>query len=285
MTGEAASDIERQVRWLMTLRLVTVTTLLICAFAVELLLRPADTLRPLFTLAAVAYGMVLLYAVLYRGLRDARGFALGQLVGDALVVTFFVAITGGAESPMSFLYLLPITIASLLLYRSGGLCLAGISWTLYASLIVFGLLLAVADRMARNELTLHRDLNLPHALGYGLAQALALIPGVSRSGGTISGGLLLGYRREEAARYSFLLAIPAVLMSGLFELREIGGDQTPAWGPTILATVIAFGVGYAAIAWFLRYISTHRFTPFVVYRVILGILIIGAVSFGLIPAI
>ncbi|MEV5412846.1 undecaprenyl-diphosphate phosphatase [Thermopolyspora sp. NPDC052614] len=153
------------------------------------------------------------------------------------------------------------------------------------SLIVFGLLLAVADRVARNELTLSRDLGLPHALGYGLAQSLALIPGVSRSGGTISGGLLLGYRREEAARYSFLLAIPAVLMSGLFELREIGGDQSPAWGPTILATVIAFGVGYAAIAWFLKYISTHRFTPFVVYRVIVGILIIGAVSFGLIPAI
>jgi two-component system sensor histidine kinase PilS (NtrC family) len=139
MTGDATSDIERQVRWLMTLRLVTVTTLLICAFAVELLLRPAETLRPLFTLAAVAYGMVLLYAVLYRGLREARGFALGQLVGDALVVTFFVAITGGAESPMSFLYLLPITVASLLLFRSGGLCLAGISWSLYAGMIVFGL--------------------------------------------------------------------------------------------------------------------------------------------------
>lgn len=154
-----------------------------------------------------------------------------------------------------------------------------------ASLIVFGLLLAVADRMARNEFTLSKDLNLPHALGYGIAQSLALIPGVSRSGGTISGGLLLGYRREEAARYSFLLAIPAVLMSGLFELREIGGDETPAWGPTILATVVAFGVGYAAIAWFLRYVSTHRFTPFVVYRVLLGLLIIGAVSLGLLPAI
>lgn len=153
------------------------------------------------------------------------------------------------------------------------------------SLIVFGLLLAVADRIARNRLTLSADLTLPHAMGYGLAQSLALIPGVSRSGGTISGGLLLGYRREEATRYSFLLAIPAVLMSGLFELREIGGGQTPAWGPTILATVVAFGVGYAAIAWLLKFISTHRFTPFVVYRVVLGVLIIGAVSFGLIPAI
>ncbi len=153
------------------------------------------------------------------------------------------------------------------------------------SLIVFGLLLAVADRIARNERTLNADLNLPHALGYGFAQSLALIPGVSRSGGTISAGLLLGYRREEAARYSFLLAIPAVLMSGFFELAEIGGDETPAWGPTILATVVSFVVGYAVIAWFLKFISTNRFTPFVVYRVILGLVIIGLVSFDVIPAI
>jgi undecaprenyl-diphosphatase len=153
------------------------------------------------------------------------------------------------------------------------------------SLIVFGLLLAVADRIARNQRTLNADLNLPHALGYGFAQSLALIPGVSRSGGTISAGLLLGYRREEAARYSFLLAIPAVLMSGFFELAEIGGDQTPAWGPTILATIVSFVVGYAVIAWFLKFISTNRFTPFVVYRVILGLVIIGLVSFDVIPAI
>ena len=133
------SEIERQVRWLMTLRGVTVTTLLICAFAVELLLRPADTLRPLFTLAAVAYGMVLLYAVLHRWLKGTRLFVVVQLIGDALVVTFFVAITGGIDSPMSFLYLLPIAVASLLLYRSGGLALAGVCWSLYAALAAFGL--------------------------------------------------------------------------------------------------------------------------------------------------
>ncbi|WP_245966565.1 undecaprenyl-diphosphate phosphatase [Sphaerisporangium album] len=153
-----------------------------------------------------------------------------------------------------------------------------------ACLIVFGLLLAVADRLARNELTLDKNLNLPHALTYGLAQALALIPGVSRSGGTTGAGLLLGYRREEAAEYSFLLAIPAVLMSGVLELFKIGDGATPNWGPTILATVVSFAVGYAAIAWFLRYISTHRFTPFIVYRVLLGLVVIGAVSFDLIPA-
>ncbi|GGL00783.1 undecaprenyl-diphosphatase [Sphaerisporangium melleum] len=153
-----------------------------------------------------------------------------------------------------------------------------------ACLIVFGLLLAVADRLARNELTLDKNLNLPHALTYGLAQALALIPGVSRSGGTTGAGLLLGYRREEAAEYSFLLAVPAVLMSGALELFKIGEGPAPAWGPTIVATVVSFAVGYAAIAWFLRYISTHRFTPFIIYRVLLGILVIAAVTTNVIPA-
>ncbi|GAA5079212.1 undecaprenyl-diphosphate phosphatase [Thermocatellispora tengchongensis] len=153
-------------------------------------------------------------------------------------------------------------------------------------LITFGLLLALADHLARNELTLDKHLNAPHALTYGFAQALALIPGVSRSGGTTGAGLLLGYRREEAAEYSFLLAIPAVLMSGVLELFEIGGENgTPDWGPTILATIVSFAVGYAAIAWFLRYISTHRFTGFVIYRVALGILVIALVSFGVIPAL
>jgi len=153
-----------------------------------------------------------------------------------------------------------------------------------ACLIVFGLLLAVADHFARNELTLDKHLNLPHALTYGLAQSLALIPGVSRSGGTTGAGLLLGYRREEAAEYSFLLAIPAVLMSGVLELFEIGEGRAPAWGPTILATIVSFAVGYAAIAWFLRYIATHRFTGFVIYRVLLGIAVIALVGFGVIPA-
>ncbi|MFI6445841.1 undecaprenyl-diphosphate phosphatase [Kitasatospora sp. NPDC050543] len=150
------------------------------------------------------------------------------------------------------------------------------------TLIVFGLILAVADRSrAVRYARPISDLTLPHAIGYGLAQSLALIPGVSRSGGTISAGLLLGYSREAAARYSFLLAIPAVLASGTLELFKIGEGPAPAWGPTILATLIAFVVGYAAIAWFLKYISTHSFTPFVVYRVLLGVLIITLVTLGI----
>lgn len=150
-----------------------------------------------------------------------------------------------------------------------------------ATLIGFGLVLAIADRLGRNARSLS-ELNLPHALGYGFAQALALIPGVSRSGGTISAGLFLGYDREAAARYSFLLAIPAVVASGVLELTKIGEGPAPAWGPTLLATIVAFGVGYAVIVWFLRYISTHRFTGFVVYRVLAGLLLIGLVAGGII---
>ncbi|HUR05757.1 MAG TPA: undecaprenyl-diphosphate phosphatase [Nonomuraea sp.] len=152
------------------------------------------------------------------------------------------------------------------------------------TLIVFGIILWFADHTARNRLTLEKHLSFTHAIVYGFAQALALIPGVSRSGGTITAGLLLDYRREDAAKYSFLLAIPAVLSSGLLEVAQIGEGQAPAWGPTILATIISFIVGYAAVAWFLKYIGTHRFTAFVVYRILLGLFVILAVTIGWIPA-
>ncbi|MEU7862148.1 undecaprenyl-diphosphate phosphatase [Nonomuraea sp. NPDC049141] len=152
------------------------------------------------------------------------------------------------------------------------------------TLIVFAIILWFADHTARNKLTLEKHLSFTHAIVYGFAQALALIPGVSRSGGTITAGLLLDYRREDAAKYSFLLAIPAVLSSGLLEVAQIGGTTAPAWGPTILATIISFFVGYAAVAWFLKYIGSHRFTAFVVYRILLGLFVILAVTIGWIPA-
>jgi undecaprenyl-diphosphatase len=148
-------------------------------------------------------------------------------------------------------------------------------------LIGFGILLGLADRYARNRRNLD-ELTLKHGAYFGLAQALALIPGVSRSGGTITGGLLMGYTRAAAARYSFLLAIPAVMTSGIFKLFDIGDDTAPAWGPTIFATVVAFGVGFAVIAWFLRYISSERssFLPFVLYRVAAGVAILVLVQTG-----
>ncbi|GAA1025752.1 MULTISPECIES: undecaprenyl-diphosphate phosphatase [Amycolatopsis] len=148
------------------------------------------------------------------------------------------------------------------------------------TLIVFGLILLFADRTAKQQRTLDH-LNVPHGLVYGFAQALALIPGVSRSGGTTSAGLLMGYTRSEAAEYSFLLAVPAVFGSGLYKLTDIGKNgENAQWGPTILATLVAFGVGYLVIAWLMAYIKKRSFVPFVIYRVVLGIVLFGLVFGG-----
>lgn len=139
-------------------------------------------------------------------------------------------------------------------------------WITVAMLAGFGLIIGIFDRLAKNVRPLE-SLTWKHGILFGLAQSLALIPGVSRSGATITAGLAMGYKREAAARYAFLLAIPAVLGSGIYKLFDIGSDPVPpAWGPIALATVVAFAVGYAVIAWLLRYISTHDFTPFVIYR-------------------
>ena len=155
------------------------------------------------------------------------------------------------------------------------------------ALIVFSLILYWADRVGAKKRDLG-DLTVPHGIIYGLAQAMALIPGVSRSGGTITAGLFLGYTRSAAARYSFLLAIPAVLGSGFFQAYEaLTGDVEGAgvaWGPTILATVLAFGVGLAVIAWLLRYLAHGSFVPFVVYRIALGVLVLVLVQTGVFAA-
>ncbi len=147
-------------------------------------------------------------------------------------------------------------------------------WITAAMLAGFGVVIGIADRTARNARPLE-SLTWGHGVVFGLAQSLALVPGVSRSGATISAGLALGYTREAAARYSFLLAIPAVVGSGLFKLADISSDPVPpAWGPILLATVISFVVGYAVIAWLLRYISTHDFMPFVYYRIGLAVVVV-----------
>lgn len=139
-------------------------------------------------------------------------------------------------------------------------------WITVSMLAGVAIVLWLADRYAVNNTRDLSRLTWGHGIVFGLAQSAALIPGVSRSGATISAGLLMGYDRPSAARYSFLLAIPAVFGSGLYKLKDIGHDATVAWGPTILATVIAFFVGYAVIAWLLRYISNHNFSIFVWYR-------------------
>lgn len=150
---------------------------------------------------------------------------------------------------------------------------------LAVTMIGFGVILAVADRIAANRYPLKR-LTARSSLALGFAQALALIPGVSRSGGTITAGLLLGLQREAAAHISFLLAVPAVLASGALELTKIGSTSTPPWGPTALSTLIAFIVGYAVIAWFMRYIAHHRFTVFVVYRIAVGVALLIMLGAG-----
>ena len=219
--------------------------------------------------------------------------AITQLGTEAAVILFFrheialiirnwfLALFGriprdDPEARMGWLVIIgsvPIVVLGLLFQNAIDSALRNL-WITAAMLGGFGLVIGVADRLARNVRPLE-SLTWGHGIVYGLAQSLALIPGVSRSGATITAGLALGYRREAAARYSFLLAIPAVVGSGLFELAGVGSEPVPpAWGPIALATVIAFVIGYAVIAWLLRYISTHTFGVFVIYRVALAVVVV-----------
>lgn len=161
-------------------------------------------------------------------------------------------------------------------------------WIVAVVLIVFGILLGLADRLGRRVKTV-ADVTYRDGLLVGLAQMLALIPGVSRSGASTSAGLVLGYDRPSSARFSFLLAVPAVFGAGLYEAYtaltcEPGVDEACGTGygmpETIAATVVAFGVGLAVIAFLMRYISTRSFLPFVVYRILLGGSLIALLSLG-----
>jgi undecaprenyl-diphosphatase len=149
-------------------------------------------------------------------------------------------------------------------------------WLIVLTLTVFALILDWADRRSSSDREL-TDLTPRHAVYFGLAQAMALVPGVSRSGGTITAGRLMGYSREAAARYSFLLAIPAVLGSGLYQLGKsvgsFGEAGTPGVGVTAIATFIAFVVGYVVIIGFLKIVSTYSYRPFVVYRIGLAVVV------------
>jgi undecaprenyl-diphosphatase len=157
-------------------------------------------------------------------------------------------------------------------------------WIIGTTLIVLGVILGLADRYGGNDRSIKR-MNVQHAVALGAAQAMALVPGVSRSGATISMGRVLGYERAAATRFAFLLAIPAVVGAGIFELREIpGGDNAYGPVPTLVATVVSFVVGYAAIAWLLRYVSTKSFLPFVLYRIGLGSLTLILVWQGVLAA-
>lgn len=156
-------------------------------------------------------------------------------------------------------------------------------WVIGINLVLFGLILGIIDRLAANARPLDR-LNLRDSVLFGGAQMLALVPGVSRSGATISMGLALGYTREAATRYAFLLAIPAVVASAIFQIPDVSASAEPGMAKTLVATVVAFAVGYAVVAWLLRYLRTRSYLPFVIYRVLLGAVVLVLLGVGVLDA-
>jgi undecaprenyl-diphosphatase len=176
---------------------------------------------------------------------------------------------------------IPISIVGLILksqIESGARSL----YLIGSALILFSFVMLWAERASTRERELS-DMDGRDGLAIGFAQALALIPGVSRSGATISAGLLRNFDREAAARYSFLLSVPAVVLSGLFELKDVGNGTGASMPATVIATIVAFVTGYIAIAWLLRYLAHHSLDVFVAYRIPLGILVLllagsGAIS-------
>lgn len=197
-------------------------------------------------------------ARLGQGDPDAR-MAWWIALGTVPIVVLGLAFEDSIKGPFRNLYLVALTLS------------------------LFAVVLGVADRVGAKRRTLD-ELGPGHALLFGLAQAMALVPGVSRSGGTISMGLFLGYTREAAARYSFLLAMPAVFGSGLQQLATSAGDfgdpGTPSLLATALATIVALVVGYFVIVGFLRLVTTRTFWPFVIYRIVFAGLIVALVLAG-----
>jgi len=157
-------------------------------------------------------------------------------------------------------------------------------WIVATMLVVFGIILGLADWAGAKRRTLDQ-ITVPHGILFGFAQALALVPGVSRSGGTITMGLFLGYERAAAARYAFLLAIPAVFGSGFYQLFKSWGEPA-VYGPleTGVATLVAFVVAILVIAFFMNWISRHSFLPFVIYRLVVGGAIFALLATGAIDA-
>ncbi len=149
------------------------------------------------------------------------------------------------------------------------------------TLIALGLLLLAAERFANHDREI-TSVTRRDAIVIGFAQACALVPGVSRSGATLTAGLFLGFDRAAAARFSFLLSVPAVVLSGLYQLRDIGGEGAVGFLPTAIATVFAFISGYAAIAFLLKFLVSHTTAVFVAYRVVLGVVVLALVGAGVI---
>ena len=160
-------------------------------------------------------------------------------------------------------------------------------WVVGAALVLWSAVMVYAERSARRlsaeQQRGERQLTLTDTLMIGLVQCIALIPGVSRSGATISAGLLRGLDRVTATRLSFFLSIPALVAAGLFELKDVGGSDIGV-GPTVVGTAVSFVVAYVSIAWLLRFVSHHSISWFVPYRVVLGLGLLGLLGAGVISA-
>jgi undecaprenyl-diphosphatase len=177
---------------------------------------------------------------------------------------------------------IPIVIAGLLFKDQISSAFRNL-WLTVAMLVIFGIILWMVDARSKQFRDID-DLDAKHSLLYGLGQILSLIPGVSRSGSTITVGRALGYSRESAARISFLMSIPSVVGASLYETYDAlkhSGDATaaatatqfPGWGATLLATLIAFVVGYFVVIIFLKIVSTFSYKGFAVYRIIIAVII------------
>ncbi|GAA1750525.1 undecaprenyl-diphosphate phosphatase [Luedemannella helvata] len=158
-------------------------------------------------------------------------------------------------------------------------------WVVAVSLIGWSVVMVFAEYAATQRRG-ERDVTLKDGLIIGLAQCIALIPGVSRSGATISAGLLRDIDRVTATRLSFFLGIPALSAAGVFEALsatdEVGASV--GWGPAVVGTLVSFVVAYASIAWLLKYVARHSIVVFVWYRVLLGVVLIVALSAGWLSA-
>ncbi|MBN9108389.1 MAG: undecaprenyl-diphosphate phosphatase [Pseudonocardia sp.] len=156
-------------------------------------------------------------------------------------------------------------------------------WIVATTMVVFGILLGLAERYGKQNRPLGQ-LTVRDGIVLGFAQALALIPGVSRSGGTITAGLALGLDRPAAVRYSFLLAIPAVVAAGLFQIGDVTESGLTSGPQMVVGTIIAFAVGYVIIAWLLKYVQNNTVYVFVAYRIALGVALFAALAIGAVSA-
>lgn len=205
---------------------------------------------------------------------------LGAMVRGTVTAVFDPARRNDSEVRL-FIHLivgtLPVVVAGVLLKNAiqGGLRALPI---IAAAMIGVALVLAVVERTARHQRSFD-EITLRDALIIGAAQALALIPGVSRSGITLLAAMALGLRRDAAARFSFLLSIPAVAGAGIFEMKHVLHSQEGG-APLMIGLVIAAVTGYASIAWLLRFLRTRTTLPFVVYRIALGVVILALLATG-----